>query len=211
MSGKVIQTLFLVFFILIGTVQIIPNNVRAAGEPVVNLRFDDGEEVQEASVGPGDPSYVIFHGTVTAQAGIGSNVQSVYVRLESSSQQGWTNSIHPEEFIVNSGESEPFEIGVKVPFGTSSDIEDTITVTGFAENYPSGSGGIEIPPIYGTIKIKPCYQVTLRPITNHIKTSPGSEVTFVLLIENNGNAINRFSIEIENHDELEEKGYEFEL
>ncbi|MCK5559906.1 MAG: hypothetical protein KAJ51_04910, partial [Thermoplasmata archaeon] len=177
----------------------------------MSLKFDDGGNVQEASVGPGDPHAVRFQGSVSVHESAVSNVQSVHVKLESSSDQGWELVIHPDEFYINPGNSDDFELTVRVPFGTSSEIEDTITVTGFAENYPSGSGGIEIPPIYGTIKIKPYYQVTLRPITNHIKTSPGSEVTFVLLIENNGNAINRFSIELENNDELDEKGYEFEL
>lgn len=211
MSGKVIRTLFLIFFLLLVMVQSVPNNVTAIGEPEVSLKFDDGGNVQEASVGPGDPHAVRFQGSVSVHESAVSNVQSVHVKLESSSDQGWELVIHPDEFYINPGNSDDFELTVRVPFGTSSEIEDTITVTGFAENYPSGSGGIEIPPIYGTIKIKPYYQVTLRPITNHIKTSPGSEVTFVLLIENNGNAINRFSIELENNDELDEKGYEFEL
>lgn len=211
MSGKVIQTLFIIIFIVIGTVQILSNNVTAIGEPVVNLRFDDGEAVQEASVGPGDPQAVIFHCTVSVQESIGSDVQGVYIELESSSEQGWESNVQPDIFYIYPGNSETFEVVVSIPFGTSSEIEDTITVSGYAENYPSGTGGTEITPIYGTIKIKPYYQFTLHHFNEQIKIKPGTEEQFEFLIENTGNAITRFSIEVEDFDKLEDKGYEIEF
>lgn len=210
MSGKVIRAMFIIFFFMMVTVQIIPNNVTAIGEPEVSLEFGEGGNAQEASVGPGDHNPAKFQCSVSVQDTIGSGVQGVYIELESSSEQGWESGVAPNLFHLYPGSSADFAVSVIAPFGTSSEIEDTVTISGYAEYSPGGSK-TEITPIYGTIKIRPYYEFTLRPITEHIMTSPGSVEKFVLSIENIGNAINSFSIELESHDELEELGYEFEL
>lgn len=210
MSGKVIRTFILIFFLVIITIQTLSNNVTAIGEPEVSLEFGEGGNVQEASVEPGNHNPAIFQCRVSVQDTIGVGVQGVYIELESSSEYGWGSSVAPYLFYLYPGGSADFNVSVMAPFGTSSSIEDTVIITGYAE-YSSGGSKSKITPIYGTIKIKPYHTIKLQPIIDYIKTSPGSEANFVLSIENNGNAVNRVTIKLEENDELEEKGYESEL
>ena len=53
MKGKAIRTICIILILLLSLCQIIPVNVSAVGDPVVELRWDDGQDLQYADVSPG--------------------------------------------------------------------------------------------------------------------------------------------------------------
>ena len=211
MSWKVIKSFLAILILLVGTVQIIPNNVEAIGDPVVNLRWDEGKEVQHANVAPGDSGNVAFTGTVSADIPAGGAFQDIIVNLRVSSEHGWSSSIEPSTILLDPGTEEaPFTVVVKVPPETSYYIDATIMVDGTAQPFP-GSSTSEIDPLYGTIKIQQYYRFSLGSETEYIETSPGTDVIFELEIMNEGNARDKFSCEVANLDEITRNGFDVEL
>ncbi len=211
MKGKVIQSIFIILILLIGLFQILPNNSIAVGNPVVHLQFNEGEEVQQANVRPGESGEVSFHGTVSADIPAGGAVQDVQVYLRAATNQGWPTTITPAVIMLQLGTEEaPFIATVKVPIETSYGTESIIIIDGTAETFP-GSSTSEVPPLAGTIKIAQYYRFALDCDAPTLKTTSGSDVTFELIIRNEGNGRDRFSIEVNNLDELTRKGFEIEL
>lgn len=211
MSGKVIRSIFIILILLIGLFQIIPNNSIAIGDPVVNLRFIEGEEVQSANVRPGESGEVSFHGTVSADIPAGGAIQDVIVHLRAATDQGWPTTITPATLALQPGTEEaPFVATVKVPIETSYGTNGVIIIDGTAETFP-GSSTSEIQPITGSILINQYFRFQLDCDRPTLKATSGSDVIFELIIRNEGNGRDRFSLEVNNLDELTRDDFEIEL
>jgi uncharacterized membrane protein len=208
MKGKAICSICIIFILLFSFCQIIPVNVSAVGEPVVDLRWYEDQEVQYADVRPGESGLVLFPATVSADIPFGSSVQNVMVELRASSEHGWGATVMPAVINVDPGtEVIPFSVTVEVPTGTSATTQATVIVDGTATTYP-GNTQSEIDPLYGTILINPYSRFTVGSNSPYLETTPDSEVEFEVFIQNEGNAIDRFEISIINLDDLADDDFE---
>ena len=213
MKGKAIRTISIILILLFSMCQILPVNVSAVGKIIVELRWDEGHEVQYADVSPGSSGLVTFAGTVSADLAAGGAVQDVRIELRVSSSEGWTATISPATVMLNPGtEEKAFTVEVEVPPQTTTSENSVITVGGTATAFPgSDNSQIEIPPITGTIIIDQYFRYQVGCEKSYIETEPGTEVKFDLFIRNEGNAKDKFVILIDNAYDLENEDIKIEL
>lgn len=213
MKGKVIRTLCIILILLLSLCQIIPVNVSAIGDPVVQLRWDDGQEVQHADVEPGEPGTVSFTGTASADLQAGGAVQDVRVELRVTSEHGWDATVTPAVFMINPGtEEKAFEVVVRVPPETSTSVDAFIIVSGTATAFPgSDSSQTEVPPITGSIIVTQYFRYIFGCNKPYIQSEPGEEVQFELFIGNQGNARDTYVISVPNLDDLVDDGFDVSL
>ena len=211
MKGKAIRTICIILILLLSLCQIIPVNVSAVGDPVVELRWDDGQDLQYADVSPGSSGQVAFTGTVSADLAAGGAIQDVRVNLRARSEQGWTTSITPTVVTMNPGTEEaPFTVTVTVPPETSCQQSSMIIVDGTAEATP-GTSSCEVPPITGTILIEQYHKFNLDSSNAYIETKPDSDIEFELTIFNLGNDEDKFSVRVLNLDSIEKNDFKISI
>jgi hypothetical protein len=200
MGGKyrlVILILILTLFINL----VSSENASAVGQPVVILRFLQGEETQFADVRPGEAGVVTFPGTVEVEMKAGSAVQDVVVELFGNSSQSWEVTINPEQVQVSPGEIANFQVNVRVPSEASIYLADVITISGLASPYP-GSVTYDVSPISGTIRVNQFYKFSIECDNPSIKTKLDRKVSASINIFNHGNGLDLYSIRITNLNEL---------
>ncbi len=200
--------ILILLFLLILSNFIITVPVNAFSMDYDGLRWDEGQEVQEADVSPGGSGVATFTGTLSVDIAAGGDVEEVWVELVGSTDKGWPVSISPSTIKLDpSNEEKPFTAKVSVPQGTTYYTSGTIIVNGTATMYPSNNVS-KVDGIIGTIRIKPFY--TFDPssmeLIKKIDTDDGT--IFNIIIENTGNIKDRYRISIENLDELTKLGFE---
>ncbi|UCH88321.1 MAG: hypothetical protein JSV49_08635 [Thermoplasmata archaeon] len=200
-----------VFSILITAVIILPlffllsvTESEAVGAPVVTLRFVEGEEEQVADVRPGEHGTVVFPGTIEVRLPAGSSVQNVLVELTGSTGMNWPTSMNPTEVWVIPGTVETFTATIAVPPETSYYVQDTVTVSGTATPDP-GATTYNVEPITGTIRIEQFYKFSLSSDKPSEEACVDSIVYLQLIIHNQGNGRDTFSISLQNQQELDDK------
>jgi len=97
-------------------------------------------------------------------------------------------------------------VQVVVPSGTSCEIVGKVTLSGTAETNP-GAAKSDLQPITATIRVEQYCFFLVDSSKPTISTSPGSQVKFDLVIQNQGNGRDEFQIEIYNKGTLEKKGF----
>jgi hypothetical protein len=175
--------------------------------PEVTLRLLTSE--QYANIAPGEDGFVRFHGIASAD-NIGPNNIKVYM----SSIDTWANShVEPSilEFSPNDRYEKAFVVTVPVPMYTSCDEIGTLEVFGDARLYPS-MRMINCESVSGRIFIQQYNQFTISVLSDKfIRTNPGDEVEFDLMIYNEGNGRSIFVINTANEKELTDKDFIVEL
>jgi len=197
--------IFLIVLIVFPSMICFSDSVDAIGAPQVHLMFEEGEEEQVADVQPGETSTVSFPGIVEVGRSPGGAVQDVVVTLMGSTELAWPVSIIPEMVQVDPGGSAKFVATVSVPIECSFYIQDVLTISGVARNFP-GVGAYNVPPVTGSIRIAQFCMFTIHASEPKICTGPGSRVVYEMDIHNLGNGKDTFSVNINNLDELNNKG-----
>ncbi len=189
----------------------IPNNIVAVGPPVVNLEFDEGEEIQEVDVRPGESGLVTFPGTVSADLAAGGSVQDVVVELYGSTDQGWPVTISPAQMVLQPGTEEvPFAATVSVTPETSSYVTGILTIGGTAMAFP-GALRYAIQSIEGTILIEQYYRFSVGCDRPYQDCSPDSEVCYNFSIYNEGNGNDSYEIQVTNLEYLTQNSFSVAL
>lgn len=202
-SERIIVMSLITFFLFI---QLIPANVESVGPPKVYILMNEGEEIQEADVTPGQHGLVTFNCKVISEPQPGGNVQKYIVSITAISEQGWSTSVNPLQIAIKPGEEAPFQVDVTVPTQTSCEIIDEISISGKAVAYP-GAMQTVLEPINGQVRVIQFCQLSVSSPNPDIKTSLNQRKAFNLRIMNTGNGRDTFSIEILNLDDLDRKGF----
>ncbi|UCH89030.1 MAG: hypothetical protein JSV49_12495 [Thermoplasmata archaeon] len=185
-------------------------NAEAIGQPVVTIRFHEGEEEQIADVRPGEHGTVTFPGTVEARIPAGSNIQDVVVSLVGSTGMNWPIAINPPKVQLDPGGQAAFSVTVSVPPETSYYIQDSLTISGTAQSFP-GAGAYRVDPITGTIRIAQFYKFSLECDKPYRQVSPTDQVAFNLRVWNYGNGRDTFTLFIPKLTTLAKDGWNIQL
>ena len=202
--------ILLLLLLLISSNIIITVPATAISTKCSELRWAEGQEVQEADVRPGESGIVTFAGTASVDLAAGGDVEEVWFELQGSTDMGWPVTVSPSTIKFDpSTEEKPFSAQVTVPQGTSYYTPGTITVNGTATSYPDQIVW-NISGIQGTVRIKQFYRfIPSSPeSTQFIEGEEGA--VFDIVIDNTGNARDKFMISIENSEELLPLGFTFE-
>jgi hypothetical protein len=191
-------------FITVG----LPDEAEAFLPPLAEIRWNEGQDVQEAEVKPGEHGTVIFTGVVNCEMVAGGTFQKVIVSLQASSDQGWTPVVNPPQitFNPNSDSNLPFSVTVTVPAETSFYTTDTIRVSGRGVAYPGATQDI-IDEVTATIKVAQFYKFSLECSKAYQEVGPSERLAFDLRVKNHGNARDTFNIKISNLKELTKDGW----
>lgn len=203
MTGKLKHLILMSLIINIFLIQFVPFSALGIGPTVlVEVQFDEGEDIQETESSPDEHTTVTFHGTVTAELVAGKRVQKIVVSLHATSDHGWSCVINPAQMTLNSGDTEPFTVVVTVPADTKTNTIDTITIGGKGVAFPGVFQDI-IEPIQGTIVIIEHYhRFSLSSDKQNKNTCLDSTLIYNLTITNLGNCDDIFSLDISNFNDL---------
>ncbi|MCK4829237.1 hypothetical protein KA005_76645, partial [bacterium] len=195
----------LITLILIGILGLsIPSSVKATrvtGEVV----WEDMIIISE--VGPEQDGIFVYPGIlIINMSGVGSNVQEVIMNLYVSVDQAWNVNVTPNEFIFKESGSEPFNITVWIPAGTSYYTSAELIVSGTVTNNP-GLTTYSMQTVTGTIKTNQYYLFSINCSEHNKNIMPGEKITYNFDIINKGNARDMFQINVTNTDELKAEGF----
>ncbi|MCG2826577.1 MAG: hypothetical protein L6265_08320 [Thermoplasmatales archaeon] len=113
---------------IMNEITICSKNIKDNGEgyiPVASLEFDESYKTVEVS--STEEGIAVFSGNLTVSC---QNETNTTFEI-SSSEEGWSASISPENVNLPSGTHEmPIELTVIVPAGTTSDVSGTISIEG---------------------------------------------------------------------------------
>lgn len=179
---------------------------------IATLKWNPGQEIQEADVRPGGDNNVMFTCVANCDLVAGGTYQRVVLNLYATSENDWPISIDPIqiEYRPETDTDIPFSVIVTVPAKTSYYTTDTIMVYGNATAYPGGVSE-EINPIVGSIRMRQYFDLIVETGFNRESLRMGDETKFNITITNTGNARDDFQINIKNSKELEDAGIEIDL
>ena len=204
--GVIIGILFISMLSLTAAV---PKEAEAVGPTVLaEVRWNPGQEVQEAEVKPGEHGTVLFSGIVNCELVAGGTFQKVVVSLSATSQQGWIPTVNPPQitFSPNTDTDVPFSVTVTVPSETSFYIADEIQVAGKGVAYPGIFQDI-IEPISATIRVKQFYKFSMECAKAYQEVAPAERLVYNLRVKNHGNARDTFHIAIQNLEKLAKQDF----
>ena len=203
--GVIIGILFVSMLSLTVT---LPKNAEALLPPLAEIRWQEGNDVQEAQVDPGKHGTVIFNGYVNCELVAGGAFQKVVVSLQATSDQSWPLTINPPQitFNPNTDADMPFSVTATVPSETSFYTSDTIRVSGRGVAYPGATQDV-IDEVTATIKVKQFYKFSLECSKAYQEVSPSERLVFNLKILNQGNAADTYFVIIKNLEDLADKGW----
>jgi len=200
-------------FLLVGLFSFInlgSENAEAVGQPVVTIKFLEGEEEQIADVRPGEHGTVFFPGTIEARIPAGSNIQDVVVSLQGNTGLNWPVSINPPTIQVDAGGSATFSVTVSVPPETSYYVQDILTVSGTARSFP-GTVSYNVAAITGSIRIAQFYKFSLECDKPYKQVNPTEQLAFNMRIWNYGNGRDTFTVYIPKLAKLAGDGWNIQL
>ncbi len=200
-----------VFLILIAPFLVIiyltpPVVTAQPSNPSATIFLEDNEKT--AKVGPEQHGVVTLLGWVSAEVISGT---SMVVQLNATDT--WNSAIispSAVQFTSDNADNKEFQVSIQVPKGESCDTEGTVVVSGRWMMYPGRISG-DCEPVERTIKVAQYHIFSISSNKLQIETALGSKAKFNLVIENQGNGEETFSIDIKNLDELADKGFVFEL
>jgi hypothetical protein len=175
----------------------------AQGLPTVSISLTD--QSRAASVGPGELGTVTFNGIVQV-----AQNQATRVVVSLAAEDTWGSAVvSPSTLLFTQDGSQPYSVSVRARPRESFNTIGIVTVTGRWRMYPGTLGGAAEPAsgATGRIDISQFFKFTLKSEKAFIETSPGSQVAFTLIIQNRGNFMDTFSIDILNEDKLNKKDF----
>ncbi len=168
------------------------------------------ESFKKAPVGPGDSGIVEFNGNVNVTL---NNAKSVVVYLTVDDPWG-TATIKPTTIEFSNSCKKPFIVNVTAPLGESRNTGGVIKVFCNLTTSPENLS-FEINPKYGglqgLIHMEQFYDFSVDIDKPVIKTEPGKEVKFNLIITNKGNGRDYFTIKVDNKNKLSDNGFKVKI
>jgi hypothetical protein len=177
--------------------------VAPQGLPTVSIALT--ETSKAANVGPGETGVVTFTGV--AQVTLN---QATRVIVSLTAEDTWASAVvSPSTLLFASGGSQPFSVSVRARPRESFSNPGLVTVNGRWRMYPGTLGGAAEPSqgAVGRIDINQFFKYTLKSPKAFVETAPGSQVAFTLTIQNRGNFVDTFAIDILNEDQLNRKDF----
>jgi hypothetical protein len=199
--------IFLFFFSLITNSE----NAEAPSGPsqIATLGLD--QPTQTADVSPGSLGTVEFSGTVSCEL---NSATTAIVSLTATDTWG-TAEVEPPALQFSNTDSgdKVFRVSVQAPLGTSSSESGQVVISGKVIYYPSQLIGTVQPRdgVVGRIDIEPYYDFETYYPSKYQLGWYGSHFVYTGYIENRGNSIDTYSINIDNKKELENKGFVLSL
>ncbi len=194
----------LVCGLLLSVLIIFPTPSSASPFTVVTLNLQG--EPPKVDVSPGSSGIVEVDGNVTC---LKYGPDQVKVSLTSSSDISGA-SCEPPNFVFDgisgSEETQPFKISTRIPQGTTSSATPQVTVSG---NYIQGGLVSNINPVSTIIEIIPYCKIEAKVSDSDLDVNAGGEVGVELRIVNVGNCDDSYEIDINNKDNLRDRGFNF--
>jgi len=172
----------------------------AEAAPGLELNIDITEDSVEAQVTESAPGTATFHGTVTVQM---PTVRGAEVTLTSSVDIGWVSQISPSTMELTNGETATFTATVIVPQGSPASQTGTLTVNGRAV----ASGVQATDADTALVTVQAYYRLALDTGRRTVEIAPGGTARFPVRLTNAGNAMDSYSIQYTNLDELKKAGW----
>ena len=172
------------------------------------------EQSKTAYVGPSENGTVTFDGIVSVTLNQATKVV-VYLTADDT----WDSSVvTPSSILFESNGDKSFTVWVTAPPKTSFSNTGTVTVTGSWSMYPGGLTGPANPQqgAVARIGIAKYESFSINSSHSYISISPGDDAKFEFTVENQGNYLDdsfndKFSINILNEVELNDKGFEISI
>jgi len=197
-----------IFLINIMSVQIGASQETRARVPQVltELRFNLGQEVQEADVKSGLMNYVCFTGVVNGELVASETYKPIIINLNATTSKGWNTTVNPKKIIFSLNDyNVPFSITVWVPYGTLVNETDIVTLSG---NYsvPQENLTGDLDPISGSIFIRQYYVFNVNTQKSYSTVESGKKIGYLINTTNNGNGRDIYRISVKNLEELLDSG-----
>ena len=177
------------------------------GMPTVNIALTEQSKV--ANVGPGETGVVTFTGIISVTLN-----QATRVVVSLIAEDTWGSAVaSPSSVLFSANGDRPFGVSVRARPRESFTNMGTVVVLGRWTMYPGALSGPANPPqgAVGRVDINQFFKFTLKSPKAFIETSPGSQIVYTLTIQNRGNFMDTFSIDITNYDKLSKKHFEVVL
>jgi hypothetical protein len=164
--------------------------------PVLAIRLDSAN--QNARVTESAPGIVTFTGQVSIDK---LPVDRCIVTLHSSTDLGWVSQVSPTTTVFTNTTPQAFSCTVIVPQGTANSQYGNLVVSGLAV-----AGGLQsVANSTGIIAVDPFFRCNLSSDSPYCEISPGDQAFFTLRLNNTGNAVDSFELEIVNLRDLCQK------
>jgi hypothetical protein len=165
--------------------------------PAISIRFNTAS--QTAKVSPTSPGVVTFLGDLQVDYGEGP----VAITLSASEEMGWHCQLSLSSLIVNDSFSHGFCVTVTVPAATSNAVFGQLTVNAVAT-----AGGLTTDAhSRAIIAVDPYFVLVASARRSNITLTPGETAVFEVALQNNGNSVDGYSVEVEDRAELERRGW----
>ncbi len=161
-----------------------------------------------AKVSPGDSRIVEFDGIVYAEFPPYYNNPAATINVSLAAEDTWGScKLVPNYIIFHESGEQQFNVTVTAPPNLRWTDWGTFTVTGSWIMDPGGFYGIARPlgGVHGRIYIAEYYNFSLSSPKSTIKTKPGEGAHFELQIENEGNSLSTFTIEVYNDEAINKR------
>lgn len=190
---------------LLSIFTIIPHTTIAQPwEPEVELSLV--EENVTSTCNPDGSGMANFDGIVSITM---NQVVRVVVTLTASDTWG-TAVVSPSSILFDQSGEKTFGVSLQVPSDEEYNSKGTMTVSGKWSIYPGGlSGSVE--PIAGNIIVGQLINFSISSSQQNVIVDQGSEKVLKVTIQNRGNYLDSYSINIKNYDELVRLGFRVEL
>ena len=166
--------------------------------PFLSLSFDDSNPV--VNVTPTSEGIV----NLTGHARIDKTEdQSVNVSLDASVDVGWKTVLSPTNMRFISGPQEDFTVEIVVPAATSESILGKLTLNALIKM----DGMWETTKTESLIRVAPYFRLAVVPDAEKSEIAPAQSADFSVTVTNYGNAVDSYKLQIENRNELEQKGW----
>ena len=199
----------LIISLLLGFISI-HNDRASATRVVIEIHMD--QAIATAKVGPGNSGVATATGKVVILRWPSSNVQRISVFLDVESN-GWSATVSPPLITFNYGDrmAKPITLFVMAPQIALYNESRDVKITGTWKAFPAGSSGAlstgEVRPDDVLIKVEQYFYVFLDSPEPYKTAWPGTPVDYTLVIENRGNGLDSFHIEVMNAKALAAAGW----
>lgn len=182
-----------------------------SANPRTSIYFEYEDTIILSKLAPDQDFILLFPIIVHCNMSkIDEAVREIIVEIGASVDQNWTVNVIPQTVIFQESGSERVNITITAPPETSYYSSGQFSLGGTV-TYNPGGVKYKIMPVTGTIKINQYYLVSIN-CTDPIKEiGSGRKTTYEINISNEGNARDKFKINIVNLDELIMEGFELEL
>ena len=199
--------------LLLLCISIVPEQASAM-QPTVTLLLDN--DTVYVDVNPGNDAKAVFTGTIVCEDDGGPDVQTVEGQLTASSH--CPTSITPQTFIFEPGEKKTFDfkVTVRVPNFTPTSVTYSVEIYGKYTVEPGIGASYNIPPVSGTVMAEPFMDFVIEPPEKAPdgalrRGARGDELEYTLILSNDGNYEETFSISALDEDGRNPSGWKLDF